>query len=62
MDKLDWNIISDSLNKILTNIQSTIYLNNEKAPSEEKIDELDINTKIKKLQKQDLVIQNKGIN
>ena len=58
MDKLDWNIISDSLNKILTNIQLTIYLNNEKAPSEEKIDELDINTKIKKLQKQDLVIQN----
>ena len=55
MDKLNWNHVSELLNRSFTNnIQCTVYLN--KSNPVEITDDLDINTKIKKLQKQDAQI------
>ena len=54
LDKLDWNIIKELLNRVLTKeIQCTVYLNNEASRKIELEENLDINSKIKKLQKQD---------
>ena len=54
LDKLDWNIIKELLNRVLTKeIQCTVYLNNEAFSKVELEENLDINSKIKKLQKQD---------
>ena len=55
LDKLNWNHVSELLNRSFTNnIQCTVYLN--KSNPVEITDDLDINTKIKKLQKQDAQI------
>ena len=54
LDKLDWNIIKELLNRVLTKeIQCTVYLNNEASRKIVLEENLDINSKIKNLQKQD---------
>lgn len=55
LDKLNWNQVRELLNRSFTNtILCTVYLNKSKPV--ETTDDLDMNTKIKKLQKQDAQI------
>lgn len=55
LDKLNWNQVRELLNRSCTKtILCTVYLNKSKPV--ETTDDLDMNTKIKKLQKQDAQI------